>query len=147
MHVTSLFYLVRKSFHLRTSKIVKEKEHYYYENPHYIADPLQTRLVNGSSDHEGRVEVLYNGAWGTVCDDYWDINDANVVCRSLGYNYSSSALGSASFGEGSGSIVLDHVACEGTETNIAFCSHLGYTNHNCDHGEDAGVVCYGIGKC
>lgn len=44
---------------------------------------LNVRLVNGSDVFSGRVEVQYSGVWGSVCDDGWDINDANVACQEL----------------------------------------------------------------
>ena len=102
---------------------------------------VSIRLVDGSSSNEGRVEVNYNGQWGTVCDDLWDDTDAAVVCQILGLGESGSALGSAAFGQGSGDIILDNVQCVGTETDLFSCPNNGPLIHNCGHGEDAGVQC------
>ncbi|XP_018535883.1 deleted in malignant brain tumors 1 protein isoform X1 [Lates calcarifer] len=102
----------------------------------------QVRLVNGgNSSCSGRVEIFLRGQWGTVCDDNWDLNDANVVCRQLGCGRARSALQSAAFGQGSGPIWLDNVSCSGNEPSITDCRHPGFGIHNCGHVEDAGVVC------
>ncbi|XP_063968591.1 deleted in malignant brain tumors 1 protein-like [Lytechinus pictus] len=106
--------------------------------------PLMTRLVGGRGPNEGRVEVYYQGSWGTVCDDLWYLDDAHVVCRSLGYMQASAYHYQAHFGQGSGNIVLDNVGCKGFESNLAFCQHYGYLAHNCGHIEDAGATCDGI---
>lgn len=102
---------------------------------------LQVRLVNGSHYGEGRVEVLHNNIWGTVCDDIWTTSNAQVVCRMLGYNGPAVAKSFAYFGEGSGQIWMDDVNCDGNEHSLTKCQFLGFGNHNCYHYEDAGVIC------
>ena len=46
---------------------------------------MELRVAGGRTEHEGRVELRYMGEWGVVCDDNWDIVDADVTCRQLGY--------------------------------------------------------------
>ena len=89
----------------------------------------------------GRVEVYINGTWGTVCDDGWSLTNADVVCRQLGYDGATRAPARAIYGEGTGPIYYDDVACTGSEARLVNCSHSGFGIHNCQHSEDAGVEC------
>nr|XP_033815892.1 soluble scavenger receptor cysteine-rich domain-containing protein SSC5D isoform X2 [Geotrypetes seraphini] len=106
----------------------------------------QIRLMGGPDPCAGRVEVLFRHEWGTVCDDGWDLKNAAVVCRELGCGKPLSAPLEAWFGEGTNDIWLDNVSCRGTEASLITCKHPGWGKHNCRHGEDAGVVCEGVGR-
>ena len=98
------------------------------------------RLVGGLTAAEGRVEVNYEGTWGTVCNDsYWGLNDAMVVCRMLGY--SSVLAAHVKYGQGSGNVWMSNLACTGSESSISECLHLGWGETSCSHSQDAGVTC------
>ena len=114
----------------------------FFLNLDLLADYV-LRLANGNRQSEGRVEIFYKDTWGTVCDDSWDLRDAIVVCRQLGYSSALTAKGKASFGTGIGKIWLDNVQCLGSESSIDMCRSRGWGVHDCGHDEDASVVCTG----
>ncbi|XP_067882865.1 antigen WC1.1-like [Heterodontus francisci] len=102
----------------------------------------ELRLVNGKHRCEGRVEVFYNGTWGTVCSDTFDGPDADVICKQLQCGpLSSIDYYTQSFGEGSGPIWLDGMECISHESLLWQCQTEPWGKHNCEHREDAGVVC------
>ena len=106
------------------------------------ADPSQhgrVRLVGGAAPNEGRVEWNVNGIWGSVCDDLWDLKDATVVCRELGFVSAREAVMLAGFGQSGGPILADDVRCRGTEESFSNCTKK--TSNDCGHSEDAGVIC------
>ena len=89
------------------------------------------------------MEVQHNDTWGTVCDDDWDMVDANVVCRQLACGLAMAVGSSSQFGQGSGPILLDNVDCKGGENDLGQCGSLGWGIHNCYHYEDVSVTCKG----
>lgn len=100
-------------------------------------------MFGGEDGCSGRVEFWHAGSWGTVCDDSWDLADAEVVCRQLGCGPAIAALHDAAFGPGSGPIWLDEVGCRGSETSLGACQAEPWGYGDCSHKEDAGVRCLG----
>ena len=101
------------------------------------------RLVGGSNKYEGRVEVCFNNTWGTVCDDYWDTADAQVVCRQLGYPTNISVP--LKFGkQGTRPVLLNDVECTGNEPFLLRCRYS--SGHNCSNYQESGVRCAAYGN-
>ncbi|NXP09526.1 C163A protein, partial [Thinocorus orbignyianus] len=101
------------------------------------------RAVGGKKGCSGRVEVWHRGSWGTVCDDSWDTQDAEVACRQLGCGPALSALAGAAFGEGTSPILLEQVECQGTEASLQDCWARPGDSGACHHKEDAAINCSG----
>lgn len=115
------------------------------DSPSHRLVPLFTelRLVGGPSRCRGRLEVMHSGSWGSVCDDDWDVVDANVVCRQLGCGLALPVPRPLAFGQGRGPIFLDNVECRGQEASLSECGSRGWGVHNCFHYEDVAVLCDG----
>ncbi|XP_065818076.1 deleted in malignant brain tumors 1 protein-like [Labrus bergylta] len=132
-----------KQDHIMTEVTLSCVSHHQHNVSCFPSAAAPVRLVNSNNRCSGRVEVYHDGRWGTVCDDAWDLSDANVVCRQLDCGPPRSALLNATFGQGSGPIWLDDVGCSGNEISITECRHPGLGVHNCNHVEDASVICEG----
>ena len=102
--------------------------------------PLPIRLI-GSSVLQGRIEILYYGIWGTICDTNFDLDSANVACRRLGFPAAARVI--TNIAGGSGQIWLNNVRCVGNETGLEQCLHFGFGDiaWYCDHRDDVGVEC------
>ncbi|XP_078610727.1 scavenger receptor cysteine-rich domain-containing group B protein-like isoform X2 [Branchiostoma floridae x Branchiostoma japonicum] len=107
-------------------------EPYYY---------FQVRLSGGDNYSYGRVEVYYNGQWGTVCDDGFGWQEARVICRELGFSDYQTYHHNALFGPGTGPIWMDGLNCNGYESSLQYCPRNNWGQHDCGHHEDVSVVC------
>ena len=112
---------------------------------------IPVRLAGGTSNLEGRVEVLVSGQWGTICDPQFDRNDGNVVCRQLGFSESRDIYTYSQFGGANNTtpFSLGIVYCSGSEVQLGDCygasiklPHATSCNHSTD---DVSIRCYGEG--
>ncbi|XP_077384014.1 uncharacterized protein LOC144022774 isoform X2 [Festucalex cinctus] len=99
------------------------------------------RLSGSGSSWEGRVEIYHDGQWGTVCDDGWDMAEAQVVCRQLNFPGARSVVIGKNYEQASGPIWLDEVKCDGTEMSLFACNMENWGVTDCTHKEDVGVIC------
>lgn len=98
------------------------------------------RLRGGANIGEGRIEVLKNNEWGTICDDQWNLVSASVVCRELGFGSAKEALSGSQMGQGMGHIHMSEIECTGFEKSLIDCKFNMHTP-SCSHEEDAAVKC------
>ena len=111
-----------------------------------IAQVPSYRLTGGFHSSNGILEVFYNDVWGTVCDDGFNSNAANVACTSLGIAPTGTMANKSGITPSNQSqIWLDDLSCTGTEARIDLCQHRTFGQHNCNHNEDVALQC-GEGK-
>ena len=108
------------------------------------------RLLQGStadpSFTAGRLEIYINSTWGSVCADNFDMAEANVACKQLGFPLGAISTETSfhtPYGRGTGGpIWLDEVGCEDQGIrHILSCAHIGIGEHDCDHFSDVAVEC------
>lgn len=105
---------------------------------------ISLRLNGGPGPYAGRIEVKYNGTWGSVCDDGLDITVGHVICRQLGYPGAVAVPCCGAFGVGSGPFWLAGVKCQGNESSLIECRRRDWGDNICNHRrllDDASVVC------
>lgn len=99
------------------------------------------KLTNGPTPHEGMLTMRYGKTFGPVCDDSFDLNAADVVCRELGFFRAEKVLLGAPYGVPTAPFLLDDIVCTGTETALARCARNEWFVHNCEPEEAVGVKC------
>ena len=99
------------------------------------------RLQGSPHASAGRLEVWRNNMWGSVCNEHFTIEAANVVCRQLGFDQALDYTTGGYFGQSTGPIHMSNVTCIGYEAFIAGCTFS--TTHSCNHTQDVGIFCQG----
>ena len=105
----------------------------------FFTVPVRLVGVNGIN-YTGRVEVFYNGTWGKICRNEWDIDDVKVVCKQLGFKSALAEFIGMDAKNESVSIVMSNVACTGTEPSLEWCTYTD-RDHQCVGDTGAQALC------
>ncbi|XP_021238839.1 antigen WC1.1-like isoform X3 [Numida meleagris] len=109
-------------------------------------EALELRLVDGRGPCEGRVEVKLRGRWGTVADDNWNMNDAEVVCQQLGCGSATDTKFTWRDSQFSSPLMLAYVNCNGNEKAIWDCSIKGWGPYSVPRDYNTSVECQGFSR-
>uniref|UniRef100_A0A671NKK0 SRCR domain-containing protein n=1 Tax=Sinocyclocheilus anshuiensis TaxID=1608454 RepID=A0A671NKK0_9TELE len=101
-------------------------------------------LLVGGSRCSGRLEILHDQTWMSVCDAAFDQQDAEVVCRELDCGAPVQVLGAAAFGKGDAQMWTQEIQCRGNESQIHLCPTSLPHKYKCSHDNDVGLVCAGL---
>lgn len=100
------------------------------------------RLSGGRSKYEGNVEIFHSGLWGFICDDEWELEDAQIVCKQLDNGQALKPTHNSFFGHPERAFYwIDNIHCIGTERNLSKCHFEAWGLNDCSSSEIAGVVC------
>ncbi|XP_025102832.1 deleted in malignant brain tumors 1 protein-like isoform X2 [Pomacea canaliculata] len=106
-----------------------------------IPGQIVPRLAEGTA-WSGRLDLLYNGSWSSVCDDGFGHKEARVACRMLGFDRPEVfAVNSFLFRDYDRTALFSDLNCQGTETNLAECNYSSFYNYKCTHGRDIALIC------
>ncbi|XP_053386941.1 deleted in malignant brain tumors 1 protein-like [Mercenaria mercenaria] len=98
------------------------------------------RLVNGIGLSDGRVEILINDTWGTICSSSFGSYEANAICSILGYTgYTAYYTNANTYGEGTGPIFVNELDCPYQAIDFNNCTYV--VDSLCSHYSDVAVVC------
>ncbi|XP_048012005.1 scavenger receptor cysteine-rich type 1 protein M130-like [Megalobrama amblycephala] len=105
--------------------------------------PSGVRLV-GSSRCSGRLEILDDHSWVSVCAAAFDQQDAEVVCRELDCGAPVQVMGEDAFGKGDAQMWTQEIQCRGNESQIHLCPTSPSLENTCSHDSYVGLVCADI---
>ncbi|XP_054774941.1 CD5 antigen-like [Lytechinus pictus] len=98
-------------------------------------------VTSSTYPHDYVVKVYIDGAWGTICADDWDMNDAEVVCKESGLGYANTITVSGTLPTLTGAQCLSSVRCYGHEDRLSDCPEPSLRPRG-SGGNDKAIVCY-----
>ena len=109
-------------------------------NVPFFTVPVRLAGIN-DLNYAGRVEVFYQGKWGKICRNEWDINDVKVVCRQLGFQSALAEFIGMDTKDETISVVMSDVECTGQESVLASCKRLDGEHDKCVDKIGAQALC------
>ena len=119
----------------------------FIPNSLMVESAFDVQLYGGFYPHEGRIGFQHKNQWGVICEDTWDLRDADVICRQLGFEKGASNLAAGlevvdRDGRRQPTVIMTDIECSGNELTIDECKFNLVKPGKCLHSAvNAGVFC------